>query len=79
MILPPLNDLLCGVGPKSSCLHVKSNKDAETAFINIKTDVTNSVMLGFPSKSDIYHQYTDASDKCLDAFLTATNPQTNKQ
>ena len=54
IILSPLNNLLKKLKLKSSSLRVKWNKDAETVFINIKTSITNTMILGFPSKTDIY-------------------------
>ena len=74
----PLNYLLQRVAPKSSSLRFRWNTEVETTFNNTKTALTNTVTFEFPSESEVYGLYTDANAKGLGAFLTATNPNTNK-
>ena len=73
LILRPLNHLLRGLKPKSSCLNVKWNPVADVAFVHIKSLLFNEVTLEFHSQKGSYDLFTDASDMEYSSFLTATN------
>ena len=68
-ILPPLNSLLRGI-PAGRNANLSWNKEASTAFEDIKVALSNATLLNYPHHDSPTALFVDASDKLCGAVLS---------
>ena len=68
-ILAPLNSLLQGI-PAGRNANLSCNKEASTAFEDIKVALSNATLLDYPQHDSLTALFVDASDKFCGAVLS---------